>query len=88
MNGQPPAMQPPRTGRFLAEAADGGGEASLGRRMRSVCAACRQIFGMPDYDRYLTHAAVTHPGEPVLSRRDYCAQAIERRYGRNAGRCC
>jgi uncharacterized short protein YbdD (DUF466 family) len=61
---------------------------SLGRRFRSVCSACRQIFGMPDYDRYLAHAAATHPGAPVLSRRDYFAQMIERRYGKNPGRCC
>jgi uncharacterized short protein YbdD (DUF466 family) len=56
--------------------------------MRSVCSACRQIFGMPDYERYLAHAALTHPGAPVLSRREHAAQTIERRYGRGAGRCC
>ena len=71
-----------------AESAEDTGQVSLGQRLRSVCSACRQVFGMPDYDRYLAHAAVTHPGAPVLSRRDYSAQMIERRYGRNAGRCC
>jgi uncharacterized short protein YbdD (DUF466 family) len=46
------------------------------------------MFGMPDYERYLDHAASAHPGAPVLTRRDYCAQMIERKYGKNPGRCC
>lgn len=61
---------------------------SFGRRFRSLCSACRQVLGMPDYERYLAHAATLHPGEPVLSRNDYCAQVIERRYGQGVGRCC
>ena len=57
-------------------------------RWRDFCSACRQVFGMPDYDRYLAHAAVTHPGQPVMTRDAYCALAIERRYGGGAGKCC
>jgi uncharacterized short protein YbdD (DUF466 family) len=58
-------------------------------RWQSLCAACRQVFGIPDYERYLAHAAATHPGEPVLSREAFCAQAIERKYGGgNGARCC
>jgi uncharacterized short protein YbdD (DUF466 family) len=58
-------------------------------RWRSLCSSCRQVFGLPDYDRYLAHAARAHPGQPVLSREAYCALAIERRYGGGAGpRCC
>ena len=30
----------------------------------------------------------TIPGAPVLSRRDFCAQAIERKYGKSGPRCC
>jgi uncharacterized short protein YbdD (DUF466 family) len=63
-------------------------ERSLGRRWQSLCSACRQVFGMPDYERYLEHAAQLHPGAPVLSRDDYCAKVIERRYGQSVGRCC
>ena len=64
-------------------------ERSPGRRWRSLCAACRQVFGMPDYERYLTHAAARHPGGPVLTRGDFFAQAIERKYGKGGGaRCC
>jgi uncharacterized short protein YbdD (DUF466 family) len=71
-----------------ADSAPATTKTGLSQRMRSVCSACRQIFGMPDYERYLAHAALTHPGRPVLSRRDYCAQMIERKYGKGPGRCC
>jgi uncharacterized short protein YbdD (DUF466 family) len=56
--------------------------------VRGIRQVCRQLFGIPDYERYLTHAAAHHPGAPVLSRRDFCAQAIERMYGKNGPRCC
>jgi uncharacterized short protein YbdD (DUF466 family) len=43
---------------------------------------------MPDYERYLAHAAERHPGAPVLARGEFCAQAIERKYGAGGARCC
>ena len=64
------------------------GQAGLQRRLRSLCTACRQLFGMPDYERYLAHAAERHPGAPVLTRNDYFVQAIERKYGKGGMRCC
>ena len=66
------------------------GDASVGlrERARHLCSACRQVFGMPDYERYLAHAAQRHPGAPVLARGDYFAQAIERKYGKGGMRCC
>ena len=51
----------------------------LRERARSLCSACRQIFGMPDYERYLAHAAERHPGAPVLTQSDFFVQAIERK---------
>lgn len=54
-------------------------------RMRG---ACRQIFGIPDYDRYLEHMAKRHPGDAVLSRREFFACAIDRKYSRSGPRCC
>ena len=47
-----------------------------------------QIFGIPDYERYLAHAAAHHPDEPALSRRDFSARAIERKYSRAGPKCC
>jgi len=57
-------------------------------RVRGIRQICRQMFGIPDYERYLAHAAEHHPGAAVLSRRDFCAQAIERKYGKSGPRCC
>jgi uncharacterized short protein YbdD (DUF466 family) len=57
-------------------------------RARGIGQICRQLFGIPDYERYLAHAAERHPDAPVLSRRDFCAQAIERKYGKSGPRCC
>jgi len=57
-------------------------------RWRAFCSACRQVFGMPDYDRYLAHAEATHPGQPVMTREAYAAFAIERRYAGGGGKCC
>ena len=51
-------------------------------------AACRQIFGIPDYDRYREHMAAHHPGDPVLGQREFFAQAIDRKYGKSGPRCC
>jgi uncharacterized short protein YbdD (DUF466 family) len=47
-----------------------------------------QIFGIPDYERYLAHVAARHPGEAPLSRRDFSARAIERKYSRSGPKCC
>jgi uncharacterized short protein YbdD (DUF466 family) len=47
-----------------------------------------QIFGIPDYERYLAHAAAHHPDEAPLSRRDFSARAIERKYSRAGPKCC
>jgi uncharacterized short protein YbdD (DUF466 family) len=72
-----------------AAAEKGDTSVGLRERARLVCSACRQVFGMPDYERYLTHAAARHPGAPVLTRGDFFAQAIERKYGNGGGaRCC
>jgi uncharacterized short protein YbdD (DUF466 family) len=63
-------------------------QGGLWGRARSLCSSCRQVFGIPDYERYLAHAALWHPGAPVLSRRDFFAQALERKYGNGGARCC
>ena len=57
-------------------------------KVRDMRQNCRQMFGIPDYERYVAHAAVRHPGAPILSRRDFFAQAIERKYGKSGPRCC
>jgi uncharacterized short protein YbdD (DUF466 family) len=61
---------------------------ALGERVRRLRQACRQIAGIPDYERYLAHMAEHHPDEPVLSRETFFAQSIDRKYGRSGPRCC
>lgn len=61
-------------------------------RLRALAPRVRegwlQVFGIPDYERYLAHRAQHHPGEEVLSRRAFFAQAIERKYCTSGPRCC
>ena len=68
-------------------AADTGRD-GLPARLHALCGACRQVFGMPDYERYLAHAAQRHPGQPVLTRKEFFAREMERRYGHGSARCC
>ena len=63
-------------------------DARLRDRLRAVRQACRQVFGIPDYERYLAHMAAHHAGEPVLSRREFFARSIDRKYGKSGPRCC
>ena len=50
----------------------------------------RLMVGLPDYDSYVAHRKTTHPGEPVMSYREFFRERQEARYG-GAGRrggCC
>jgi uncharacterized short protein YbdD (DUF466 family) len=57
-------------------------------QLRGAARAARQVFGIPDYGRYLDHARATHPERPVMSEREFHAFAIDRRYGGMGARCC
>jgi uncharacterized short protein YbdD (DUF466 family) len=50
--------------------------------------AYHQVFGIPDYQRYLLHMAEHHPEQTPLSRREFFARAIERKYCRSGAKCC
>ena len=72
-------------------AARPGGQPRRARVAAALAALRRgylQLFGIPDYERYLAHMAREHPGDPVLSRREFCARAIERKYNGSGPRCC
>jgi uncharacterized short protein YbdD (DUF466 family) len=57
-------------------------------RLVKLRQACRQIVGIPDYERYVEHCALHHPGEKPLSRAEFVARAIDRKYGKSGPRCC
>ncbi|TMH58530.1 MAG: YbdD/YjiX family protein [Betaproteobacteria bacterium] len=61
---------------------------ALRDRLRALQQASRQVFGIPDYERYLAHMAAHHAGDPVLSRREFFAHSIDRKYGKSGPRCC
>ena len=81
-----------RSAETLGPAAAGYGRPTLLSRLlclgRAVHQAYMQVFGIPDFERYLIHMAAHHPGEPVLSRREFFARSIDRKYCRNGPRCC
>jgi uncharacterized short protein YbdD (DUF466 family) len=57
-------------------------------RLGSVRQAYLQVIGIPDYESYLAHMAEHHPTEKPLSRQEFCARTIDRKYGKNGPRCC
>jgi len=61
---------------------------AAGLSWRHVRGVLRQLVGVPDFDRYLEHRRLCHPGEPTLSEREFHARAVERRYGAGRPGCC
>jgi uncharacterized short protein YbdD (DUF466 family) len=62
--------------------------ARLLERARALRKAYLQVFGIPDYEAYLAHRSARHPGQPVLSQREFFASAIDRKYSMKGPRCC
>jgi uncharacterized short protein YbdD (DUF466 family) len=50
--------------------------------------AVRGIAGMPDYQAYLEHQRHCHPGQPLLSEREFFAEYLRCRYADGPNRCC
>lgn len=76
-----------------AKAADASRASGMARtRLLELARAVRrvylQVFGIPDYERYVVHMAVHHPGEPMLTQRQFFAWAMDRKYCRGGQRCC
>ena len=69
-------------------AQDAPAPAPFTARLRGIRRAFRQVFGIPDFDRYREHMQARHPGAPLLSEREFHAMAIDRRYGAARPRCC
>ncbi len=71
-----------------ADAAGGVERVPLVERLQRIRRGFRQLFGIPDFDRYREHMAARHPDAPLLSEREFHAMAIDRRYGAGRPRCC
>jgi uncharacterized short protein YbdD (DUF466 family) len=55
---------------------------------RGVRAAYHQVFGIPDYEAYLDHVKREHPDCAPMSRREFFAASLDRKYTRKGPRCC
>jgi uncharacterized short protein YbdD (DUF466 family) len=62
--------------------------ATIQRRWREVVRVVRQIIGIPDYDRYVSHLRRVHPECAPLSREAFLKDRMEARYNRPGSRCC
>jgi uncharacterized short protein YbdD (DUF466 family) len=51
-------------------------------------AALRRVSGMPDYQAFVAHHLVHHPGQPVPTERDYFTAFVTARYSDGPTRCC
>ncbi|MFA6166570.1 MAG: YbdD/YjiX family protein [Gemmatimonadaceae bacterium] len=71
-----------------AGAADATGVADAPSVARRVAAVIRRIIGVPDYDAYVAHVRAHHPGQDVLSERDFHREQLAARYSRPGSRCC
>jgi uncharacterized short protein YbdD (DUF466 family) len=60
------------------------GVEGLGARLKQ---AARLMVGIPDYDTYVTHRRMSHPGEPIMSYEEFFRERQNRRYG-GVSRCC
>ena len=56
--------------------------------LERIARVIRQLFGMPDYERYVSHRRQCHPGEPVLDAKAFYRQHIEQKYASGTARCC
>jgi uncharacterized short protein YbdD (DUF466 family) len=50
--------------------------------------ALRRVIGAPDYDAYVAHVGLEHPGTEPMSAEEFAREALARRYERVGSRCC
>jgi uncharacterized short protein YbdD (DUF466 family) len=77
-------MPAPRFSALLQGIASDAGQAG-----RTLAQTLRLMVGVPDYERYVAHRQVTHPGQPVMSYEAFLADRQDARFG-GRGRigCC
>ena len=56
--------------------------------LASAASILRRVIGAPDYARYLAHVRTAHPGTAPMSYEHFVREAMAKRYGKGAGRCC
>lgn len=56
--------------------------------LRRAGAVTRRVVGVPDYDTYLAHVQLRHPGTAPLSREEFERMRLDDKYSRPGQRCC
>lgn len=51
-------------------------------------ALVRRIIGAPDYAAYREHMTAHHPGDAILSEREFAEERLAAKYSRPGQRCC
>jgi uncharacterized short protein YbdD (DUF466 family) len=54
----------------------------------SVARTLRTIIGVPDYERYVEHCRVNHPGTMPMTRDAFAKERFETKYSTPGTRCC
>jgi uncharacterized short protein YbdD (DUF466 family) len=62
--------------------------AVIRENVRAIARVIRQIIGVPDYERYVAHLRVAHPGCTPVSREAFMQERLAARYDRPGSRCC
>jgi uncharacterized short protein YbdD (DUF466 family) len=57
-------------------------------RWQLLLAAFRSALGAPDYRAYAAHRAAHHPGQTLLSPREFFRERQAAKYRRGSSRCC
>lgn len=69
----------------------GGWKDRLSSAGRCLCDSARLMVGMPNYDAYVAHMALTHPGQPPMTYEQFFRDRQDARYGgggKGGFRCC
>ncbi|MBL6749375.1 MAG: YbdD/YjiX family protein [Nevskia sp.] len=56
--------------------------------LRKLAQTARLAVGIPDYQGYVSHRRLRHPGEPVMSYEEFFRERLAARYRRGTSRCC
>lgn len=63
----------------------------LGLLVRRLAQTARLMVGVPDYETYVQHHKLFHPGEPIMSYEQFFRERQNNRYvtrGGNIRGCC
>ena len=61
---------------------------AMAEAVRRAARVVRRIVGVPDYDGYLAHVRLAHPGTTPMSREEFEQSRLHDRYSRPGQRCC